>query len=62
MPASVHKILLHGSEIISTALLPIWQLFEEAQEARNKDLKKFRESFARKFSREETDKDLMRRL
>ena len=52
MPASVHKILLHGSEIISAALLPIGQLSEEAQEARNKDLKKFREIFARKISRE----------
>jgi hypothetical protein len=62
MPASVHKILLHGSEIISAALLPIGQLSEEAQEARNKNLKKFRERFARKISREETNKDLMRRL
>jgi hypothetical protein len=50
------KILLHGSEIISAALLPIGQLSEEAQEARNKDLKTFRESFSRKISREETKK------
>ena len=61
MPASVHKIL-HGSEISLAALLPIGQLSEEAQEARNKDLKKFRESFTRKISKEETNKDLMRRL
>ena len=47
---------------ISAALLPIGQLSDEAQEARNKDLKKFRESFARKISKEETNKDLMRRL
>lgn len=30
MPASVHKVLLHGTEIISKALLPIGQLSEEA--------------------------------
>jgi hypothetical protein len=52
MPASVHKILLHGSEIISAALLPIGHLSEEAQKARNKDLKKFPKSFGRKISRE----------
>jgi hypothetical protein len=52
MPASIHRILLHGSEIIPAALLPIGQLSEEAQKARNKDLKKFPESFSRKISRE----------
>jgi hypothetical protein len=69
MPASVHKILLHGSEIISAALLPIGQLSEEAQKARNKDLKKFPESLARKSrerererEREEANNDLMRRF
>jgi hypothetical protein len=42
MPAAVHKVLTHGSAIVSAALLPIGQLSEEAQEARNKDIKKFR--------------------
>jgi len=56
------KFFFKASEIISAALLPIGQFSEEAQEAWNKDLKKFRESFARKISREETNKDLMRRL
>ncbi|XP_076290264.1 uncharacterized protein LOC143213857 [Lasioglossum baleicum] len=32
MPASIHKILVHGAEIIEHALLPIGQLSEEAQE------------------------------
>jgi len=41
MPASVHKILLHGLSVISAALLPISQMSEEAQEARNKNLKKY---------------------
>lgn len=43
MPSSVHKILVHGGKIIKSALLPIGQLTEEAQEARNKDFKRFRE-------------------
>jgi hypothetical protein len=62
MPASVHKVLIHGSAIVSAALLPIGQLSEEAQEARNKDIKKFREHYTRKLSRESTNLDLMRRL
>ena len=37
-------------------------MFEEAQEARNKKFKKYREDFARKVSRKKTNDDLMRRL
>lgn len=33
------KFLLHGSEIIENAILSIGELFGEAQETRNKDLK-----------------------
>jgi hypothetical protein len=62
MPASVHKVLIHGSDIVSAALLPIGQLSEEAQETRNKDIKKFREHYTRKLSRESANLDLMRRL
>jgi len=42
MAISVHKILIYGSEIISTAILPTRLLSEEIQESRNKDLKHFR--------------------
>ena len=59
MPASVHKLLIHGSAIVSVALLPIGQLSEEAQEARNKEIKKFREHYTRKLSRVSTNVDLM---
>jgi hypothetical protein len=38
MPASVHKVLVHGADIISGAILPIGKLSGEAQESRNKDL------------------------
>jgi hypothetical protein len=50
MPASVHKILLHGTDVIKHCLLPIEQLSEEASEARNKHYKSFREHFTRKTS------------
>lgn len=38
MPFSIHKILIHGSDIIKNASLPIGMMSEEAQESRNKDL------------------------
>lgn len=36
MTPTMHKILIHGGQIISNSLLPIGQLSEEAAEARNK--------------------------
>jgi hypothetical protein len=48
MPASVHKALIHESAIVSAALLPIGQLSEEAQEARNKDIKKIQRTLYKK--------------
>lgn len=62
MPASVHKILIHGSAIVNSALLPIGQLSEEAQESRNKDLKKYREMHTRKLSRVHGNQDLLNRF
>ncbi|XP_052835600.1 uncharacterized protein LOC128252141 [Drosophila gunungcola] len=38
MPLTLHKLLIHGTEVINYALLPIGQLTEEAQEARNMDV------------------------
>ena len=58
MPTAVHKILIHGYMIIEWAPLPIGELSEEAQESRNKDIKAFRERFARKFSREKNLQDV----
>ena len=46
MPASVHKVLVHGADTISGAILPVGQLSEES---RNKDLKSFRRSHSRKM-------------
>ncbi|XP_050518510.1 uncharacterized protein LOC126892818 [Diabrotica virgifera virgifera] len=62
MPTAVHKILIHSAEIISYAILPIGQFGEEAQEARNKDIKRYRESFSRKFSRQKNMEDVFHRL
>lgn len=58
MPTSVHKILFHSSEIIAHFMLPIGQLGEEAQESRNKDIKRYREFHSRKFSRTQNMEDM----
>lgn len=62
MPATVHKILVHGAEVIQSSLLPIGQLSEEAQEARNKDCRRFRQNNTRKQSRIATNTDLLNML
>lgn len=62
MPSSVHKILVHGGKVIKSALLPIGQLTEEAQEARNKDFKRFREYNTRKCNRGATNADIIHKL
>lgn len=62
MPASVHKVLLHGAQVIESLILPIGMLSEEAQEARNKDYKNFREFRTRKYSRLANNEDIMNLL
>lgn len=62
MPVTVHKILIHGADVIKKFLLPIGQLSEEAQESRNKDLKLFRRHHTRKNSRQNSNLDLMHHL
>ncbi len=62
MPTSIHKLLIHGPEIIEKALLPIGQLSEDAQDSRNKDIKRFREDFSRKCSRTSNLHDVFNRL
>jgi hypothetical protein len=62
MPASVHKVLIHGSSIIRSSVLPIGDLSEEAQEAKNKDYKNFRLFHTRKTSRSSTNTDLFNLL
>lgn len=62
MSPTVHKVLTHGAQVISHAILPIGQLSEEAAEARNKNFRQYRIDFSRKFSREECNRDIMNRL
>lgn len=62
MPVTVHKILFHGGAIISSCILPIGNFSEEAQEARNKESRQYRELFTRKTSRVDTNIDLLHRL
>lgn len=62
MPPTVHKVLVHGADIVKHALVPIGQLSEEAQEARNKEFKKYRQDYSRKMSREKTNEDIFNML
>ena len=59
MPSTVHKVLVHGCEIIDTFSLPIGELSEDALEARHKEVRKHRLSHTRKCSRLATNKDLL---
>ena len=62
MPQAVHKMLIHGHEVVRRMPLPVGMLSEEALESRNKDVKNFREHFTRKFSRVQANQDLLIRL
>ena len=41
MPASVHKVLVHRAAVVKVLPLPLGLLSEEAQEARNKDVRSY---------------------
>lgn len=62
MPATVHKILIHGADVMNNMILPIGQLSEDAQEARHKEYRFFREHNTRKTSRINCNKDLLHML
>ena len=62
MPTSVHRLLIHRPDIISSAIFPIGQLSEDAQESINKLIKQHRLGFSGKFSRAKTMEDVFRRL
>lgn len=61
MPASVHKVLIHGAQIMKESCLPLGVLGEEGSEARNKYYKHDREFHSRKFSRKVTLEDILNR-
>jgi len=62
LPATVHKVLIHGSAVIEHALVSIGELSEEAVESNNKELKKFRLYHSRKTSRIATNIDILNSL
>lgn len=62
MTPTLHKILIHGAVVIEHALLPIGQLSEEAAESRNKHFRLYRLNYARKFSRQDCNIDVLNRL
>ncbi|XP_060516945.1 uncharacterized protein LOC132696240 [Cylas formicarius] len=62
MPPSVHKILVHGADIIRNFVVPIGKLSEEASEARHKEFRNVREFHARKTNRRVTNEDILHNL
>ena len=60
MPASIHKLLVHGADICEHySFIPIGMLSEEAAEARNKDFRSVRKKHARKIGRIQTNEDIL---
>lgn len=62
MPTTVHKLLIHGSEIIRNSIIPVGQMSEEASEAKNKEIRKARLGHTLKTSRVRTNYDLIKYL
>ena len=62
MPASMHKLLMHGAEIIEHAIVPIGLLGEDAQEANHKFIRDYRENYSRKISRIANNEDIIHNM
>lgn len=62
MLLSVHKVLLHGADIMKATSLSIGKLSKEAQKACNKYFKRARAHNSRTFSREANNTDVMHYL
>lgn len=61
MTTTMHKILIHGQNIIESSALPVGLLSEQAGESRNKFWRYDREHHSRKDNRQHTIKDLFQR-
>ena len=59
MPLSVHKLLIHGSQMIDSLIIPVGQASEEGMEARHKDIRNARSAHSCKISRKRSLQDLM---
>lgn len=62
MSATVHKVLYHGGNVMRHHIFPLGELSEEAQEAKNKEYKKYRLNNTRKNSRLNQNTDLFTML
>lgn len=62
MPVTLHKVLIHGTDIIKNSIIPIGQMSEEASEAQNKEIRKVRLGHTCKVSRVRTNFDLLKYL
>lgn len=58
MPVSMHKVLVHGAEIMTKLPLSFGMLTEEGPESRNKLYRRFRQYNARKTSRKDNMHDV----
>jgi len=58
MSATVHKLLLHGADIIKSLPLPVGQLSEDVIESAHKEYKILRQYHSRKTSRINTNTDI----
>ena len=58
MPVTIHKLMCHAKEIISSFMVPNGQISAEAQEARNKEIRRVREYHTRKTSRTSTNENM----
>lgn len=59
---TVHKLLVHGSQLLQLSKIPLGSLSEQALESRNKYIKKFKLKHTFKSSRENINKDLFNSL
>ncbi|KAK2577975.1 hypothetical protein KPH14_002674 [Odynerus spinipes] len=59
IPSTVHKVLVHGKQIIESCTFPVGSLSEEVQECRNKDYKRYRCLHSRKCNRIATNEDVL---
>lgn len=58
----MHKLLMHGAEIIEHAIVPIGLLSEDAQEANHKFIRDYRENYSRKISRVANNEDIIHNI
>ena len=62
MPVSLHKMLMHGSEVIEELCLPVGQTSKEGMEGKHKDIINTRLRHTCKISRQRINEDLLHGL